>query len=123
MSKEKYLVTAGTQVFGFDPGREFEMDIAEPQRSQLIESGAIEQLSGSNKGPVVDETLSREDAAELAEYEAEVAVESILENEDAEREEADELAEAEAEAISITEPELPETPEESAAAAEDEDEE
>lgn len=122
MSKEKYVVTATTQVFGFDPGREFEMDIAEPQRSQLIQGGAIEQLSGSNKGPIVEETVTPEEAAELAEYEAEAAVESILEGEEAEREEANQLAEEEAgEAIGLTEPLFPPTPEESAADADDED--
>lgn len=120
MSKEKYVVTAPSQVFGFDPGREFEKEIAEPQRSQLIESGAIKQMSGSNKGPIVEETMTREEANELAEEEALDAVDAIQDDEDAEREEADDLAEAEAKAVSITEPTKPPTPEESAANANDE---
>lgn len=64
MGKFKNISTS--IVFGEEPGAEFEADIPEPQRSQLIEGGAIEDLEDNTV--VLDETdLDKARAARLQE--------------------------------------------------------
>lgn len=50
--KEEFRVSGTSRVFGHEPGDVFEQEIPEPQRSQLIEGGAIEPTSGETGKPV-----------------------------------------------------------------------
>lgn len=102
MSSEEreYEVLSGN-VFGKDAGEKVKLSIPEPQRSQLIEGGAIKDLSGEGAVETVEPShVSNPD-------ELTGAVKTAHEEEEA-------RLDSQRNPVRITEPETPASPEESA---------